>query len=211
MRLPLRYVGPVAALGAALTLAACHSSRPANAPTPLASVSRADSTDVSTSGDSAKGSDTADVSAPAVTGEALQIFGDTLKQSVPHDTPDSDAAPAAAEPEWDIDVRSFETHKRVEYFVDRYENAAHERFGQWLERGGRYEPMIRAKLHAAGLPEDLTYLALIESGYDPHAYSSAAAVGLWQLMTSTARGAGLRVDWWVDERRDPIRSTEGAI
>jgi membrane-bound lytic murein transglycosylase D len=71
--------------------------------------------------------------------------------------------------------------------------------------------MIRAKLCKAGLPEDLTYLALIESGYDPNAYSSAAAVGIWQLMTGTAQGTGLRVDWWIDERRDPVRSTDGAI
>ena len=71
--------------------------------------------------------------------------------------------------------------------------------------------MIRAKLQAAGLPGDLTYLALIESGYNPHAYSRAAAVGMWQMMTATAKGVGLRVDWWVDERRDPVRSTDAAI
>jgi membrane-bound lytic murein transglycosylase D len=71
--------------------------------------------------------------------------------------------------------------------------------------------MIRAKLQAAGLPGDLTYLALIESGYNPHAYSRAAAVGMWQMMTATAKGMGLRVDWWIDERRDPVRSTDAAI
>jgi membrane-bound lytic murein transglycosylase D len=141
-----------------------------------------------------------------VTGEALKLFGDSLIAR----NADS-AALAAEEPTWDIDVRSFETHDRVEYFVKRYSTAARERFSQWLQRGGRYEKMIRAKLHAGGLPEDLTYLALIESGYDPHAYSSAAAVGIWQFMSSTARGVGLRVDWWVDERRDPVRSTEGAV
>jgi membrane-bound lytic murein transglycosylase D len=54
------------------------------------------------------------------------------------------------------------------------------------------------------------YLGLVESGYDAHAYSRAAAVGIWQFMTATARGMGLRVDWWVDERRDPIRSTWAA-
>jgi membrane-bound lytic murein transglycosylase D len=61
------------------------------------------------------------------------------------------------------------------------------------------------------MPEDLTYLALIESGYDPHAYSRAAAVGMWQFMSSTARDVGMRVDWWMDERRDPARATDGAI
>ena len=108
-------------------------------------------------------------------------------------------------------MRSYETRRRVAFYVDRFQNEARPRFATWLERGGRYEPMIRAKLRGAGLPEDLTYLALIESGYDPNAYSSAAAVGIWQLMTGTARGLGLRVDWWIDERRDPVRSTDAAI
>jgi membrane-bound lytic murein transglycosylase D len=56
----------------------------------------------------------------------------------------------------------------------------------------------------------MSYLALIESGYYPHAYSRAAAVGMWQFMTRTGRGMGLRIDWWVDERRDPIESTDAA-
>jgi len=99
----------------------------------------------------------------------------------------------------------------VSFYVNRFTGDARPHFAAWLKRGGRYEPMIRAKLRAAGLPEDLTYLALIESGYDPNAYSSAAAVGIWQLMTGTAQGTGLRVDWWIDERRDPVRATDGAI
>jgi membrane-bound lytic murein transglycosylase D len=70
--------------------------------------------------------------------------------------------------------------------------------------------MIRERLRAAGLPEDLTYLAFAESFYDPDAYSKAAAVGMWQFMTRTALGMGMRVDWWVDERRDPVRATENA-
>jgi len=52
---------------------------------------------------------------------------------------------------------------------------------------------------------------LIESGFDPDAYSSAAAVGMWQFMPATARGVGLRVDWWMDERRDVVRSTDAAV
>src|SRR5258705_13022663 len=70
--------------------------------------------------------------------------------------------------------------------------------------------MIRAKMRAGGLPEDMYYLALIESGFDNNAYSRAAAVGMWQFMTSTARGMGMRVDWWVDERRDPVKATGAA-
>jgi membrane-bound lytic murein transglycosylase D len=99
----------------------------------------------------------------------------------------------------------------VSHFVSLFSGGARDIFTQWVQRGTRYEPLIRGKLRQAGLPEDMAYLPIIESGYSPHAYSSAAAVGMWQLMTSTARGAGLRVDWWVDERRDPVRSTDAAI
>lgn len=147
--------------------------------------------------------DSAAVEPHEVTGEAMRMFGDSIGAQ--------SAEPVDAEPTWDIDVRSYETHARVAYFINRYQHSARQSFAKWLTRGGRYEPMIRAKLHDAGLPEDLTYLALIESGYDPNAYSRAAAVGMWQFMTSTAKSTGLRVDWWVDERRDPVRSTEGAI
>jgi membrane-bound lytic murein transglycosylase D len=102
-------------------------------------------------------------------------------------------------------------HDRVEYYVKLFTGSARARMGQRLSAGTRFATMIRDKLRAAAIPEEFTYLALIESGYDPHAYSSAAAVGMWQFMSSTARAAGLRVDWWIDERRDPVRSTDAAI
>lgn len=134
---------------------------------------------------------------------ALSVFGDSVVLT---------AADSLGEaPVWDIDVRAYETHDRVEHYVELFSAKAKERFTSRLSRGTRYEPMIRAKLRASGMPEDLTYLALIESGYDPHAYSRAAAVGMWQFMSSTARDVGMRVDWWMDERRDPARSTDGAI
>jgi membrane-bound lytic murein transglycosylase D len=134
---------------------------------------------------------------------AVAVFGDS--------TAVTDGAVADEEPVWDLEVRSYEAHERVTHYVQLFTGTARERFMQRLSRGTRYEPMIRAKLRASGMPEDLTYLALIESGYDPHAYSRAAAVGMWQFMSSTARDVGLRVDWWVDERRDPARATDGAI
>ncbi|HKG96013.1 MAG TPA: transglycosylase SLT domain-containing protein [Gemmatimonadaceae bacterium] len=149
--------------------------------------------------------DTVDLSQRDINRQAVQVFGDSIPTAAPWDSA------AAAEPTWDIDVRSYETHARVEHFVNMFRGDARDRIAHRLERGSRYEPMIRAKFRAAGVPEDMYYLALIESGYDPHAYSRAAAVGMWQFMTSTARGTGLRVDWWVDERRDPVRSTDAAI
>lgn len=190
---------------ALLLAAACHAARPALLPAPVAQATRGPDTAQAAAGDSARAADSAAVASHEVTSEALRMFGDTTAAP----TPDSAAADSA--PTWDIDVHSYETRQRVAYFVDRYQHAAHDRFEQWLERGGRYEKMIRAKLRAGGLPEDLTYLALIESGYDPDAYSRAAAVGIWQFMSSTARGTGLRVDWWIDERRDPVRATDGAV
>jgi len=135
---------------------------------------------------------------------AADMFGDSLVMARP-----TGAVPA--EPTWDMDVRSYETQDRVAYYVNMFTGRAKERIAERLERGTRYEPMIRAKMKAGGLPEDMYYLALVESGFDPHAYSRAAAVGMWQFMTSTARDMGMRVDWWVDERRDPIRSTAAAV
>jgi membrane-bound lytic murein transglycosylase D len=81
----------------------------------------------------------------------------------------------------------------------------------WLERKGMYGPMIRAELRARGMPEDLLYLALIESGLSPRAYSKAAASGLWQFIAETGQRYGLEVSGEVDERRDPVKSTVAAL
>jgi len=136
--------------------------------------------------------------------------------SVPREAVENGAAGPApeetvVEPSWDIDVRSYETTDRVRFYVEQFGGRARGRISDRLSEGTRYEAMIRSRLRAGGLPEDMYYLALVESGFNPHAYSRAAAVGMWQFMTATARGMGLRVDWWVDERRDPVRSTEAAV
>jgi len=79
-----------------------------------------------------------------------------------------------------------------------------------LERSGRYIELYRNIFKKEGLPEDLAYLPLIESGFKIHAYSRARAKGIWQFMKGTARLEGLRVDWWVDERCDPEKSAIAA-
>ena len=94
----------------------------------------------------------------------------------------------------------------MKHFTGRGRNTA-----KWLARSSHYRPMMYEKLEAAGLPRDLVYLSMIESGYATHAYSSAAAAGLWQFITPTAREWGLRVDYWVDERRDPEMATDAAV
>lgn len=136
---------------------------------------------------------------------ATSVFGDSTFLNGAADES------AGAEPTWDIDVRSYETHERVEHYLRLFSGSARDRMSERISRGTRYESMIRSKMRANGMPEDLFYLALIESGYDPNAYSKAAAVGMWQFMTATGRGVGLRIDWWMDERRDPARSTDAAI
>ena len=148
--------------------------------------------------------DTAAVTQHDVTRRATELFGDSTPPSETATTVDS-------APVWDIDVLPYESTARVDHYVRLFTGPAKERIEARLSEGTRYEPMIRAKLREGGLPEDLYYLALVESGFDPNAYSRAAAVGMWQFMTSTARDMGLRVDWWVDERRDPVKSTIAAV
>jgi membrane-bound lytic murein transglycosylase D len=123
---------------------------------------------------------------------------------------DRPALSLPVEATWDIEVKEYLSHDRVEFYVRRFTGSARPTIVSWMQRGLRYEPMIRKTFRENGIPEDMYYLGLVESGYDSHAYSRAAAVGMWQFMTATARGVGLRVDWWVDERRDPMKSTRAA-
>jgi peptidoglycan lytic transglycosylase D len=145
---------------------------------------------------------------PAVKGEevereAVRLFGAEGRSAI-------GAAPPA-EPTFDIDVSSFATNRRVLEYLEFFQVDARDRFEIWLSRLGRYQGMIRERLRSKGLPEDLLYLTLIESGLSNTAVSRARAVGMWQFMASTARLYGLTVDPWVDERRDPFKATEAAV
>jgi len=101
-------------------------------------------------------------------------------------------------------------NQQVQYFLDRFTRERREVVDTWFGRAGRYLGMIRDTLRDHGLPEDLAFVAMIESGFNPVAVSRAGAKGLWQFMAGTARGYGLRVDQWVDERLDPEKSTLAA-
>ena len=101
-------------------------------------------------------------------------------------------------------------NSRVEYFIDYFQTRVPKRFRIWLSRSGRYLPMMRAILKEHGLPEDLVYLALIESGFSCQAYSRAHAVGPWQFIRGTGKRYGLTINYWVDERRDPVKATHAA-
>ncbi|MEO7998025.1 MAG: transglycosylase SLT domain-containing protein [Gemmatimonadaceae bacterium] len=197
----------IAALGFAAS--ACHSpaTKPTVVPTaaPASPTVSAESAPTYTTAAQATASDTAVIKSAEVARTVVGVFGDTASIA-----PLIDAIPSSG-PTWDIDVRSYEGQERVAFYVNLFTQSSRNRFQEKLRQGTRYEPMIRAKLKAGGIPEDMMYLAMVESGYDPNAYSSAAAVGMWQFMSTTARDVGLRVDWWVDERRDPARSTDAAI
>jgi peptidoglycan lytic transglycosylase D len=101
-------------------------------------------------------------------------------------------------------------NSKVEYFINYFQTSARDVFARWLSRSERYVPMMKQVLKKEQLPEELIYLAMIESGFSPHAYSSASAVGPWQFMSATGKRYSLRIDQWIDERRDPLKSTVAA-
>lgn len=104
-----------------------------------------------------------------------------------------------------------ESNGPVERFLELFRTEPRrEIVGRWLDRSTRYLDMIRQVFRQKGLPEDLAFTAMVESGFNPVAVSRAGAKGLWQFMEQTARRYGLRVDQWVDERLDPVKSTEAA-
>lgn len=98
----------------------------------------------------------------------------------------------------------------VQAFVERFTGPRRDDVTGWAGRSGRYLGMIREIFRDKGLPEELAYIAMIESGFNPTAVSRAGAKGLWQFMAPTARHYGLRVDRWVDERFDPVKATHAA-
>lgn len=98
----------------------------------------------------------------------------------------------------------------VENHVEYFTLSGRETFQRWLDRSERYLPLMREIFREKNLPEELAYLAMIESGFDPYAVSPAQAVGPWQFMPATGRRYGLRIDRWVDERKDPVKSTRAA-
>jgi len=99
---------------------------------------------------------------------------------------------------------------KVRHFLKHYSTTVKNQFQTLLARSGKFMPMISRVLIEEGLPEELGYLALVESEFIVTATSHMGAVGLWQFVPATARQYGLRIDQWVDERRDPIKSTRAA-
>jgi membrane-bound lytic murein transglycosylase D len=100
--------------------------------------------------------------------------------------------------------------KAVDRNISLFSKTMRERFSLWLSRSGKYMEMMQEILRDKDIPENIVFLSLIESGFSTHAYSVAHAAGPWQFIASTAKRYGLEINWWKDERRDPIKSTSAA-
>lgn len=140
----------------------------------------------------------------AVTVAAVGSSSADTEEALPF--PVADAAEALMETRLPMEVND-----RVERWVRRFLDRDRATFEEYLVREGLYGGMIRDRLRQRGMPEQLLYLAMIESGFSPTATSPMAASGVWQFMGPTARAYGLTVDSWVDERRDPLRATDAAL
>ncbi len=110
-------------------------------------------------------------------------------------------------PQFDIPVV---VNDRVVAWIDYFQGPGHNHFAKYLARSGRYIPQMQAVLKKYGLPQDLVYIAMIESGFSARAYSRAHAVGHWQFIRGTGKHYGLDNNHWIDERRDPDKATDAA-
>jgi membrane-bound lytic murein transglycosylase D len=121
---------------------------------------------------------------------------------------DEDMKPADGAVQWDLANLD---HQRVDSWVRRFTSDLKLSLTRYLERKDRYESMISTKLAQRGMPQDLIYLAMIESGFNPRAKSPAQASGLWQFVGETGRRYGLTVNRKVDERNNPAKATDAAL
>jgi len=101
-------------------------------------------------------------------------------------------------------------NKQVAMWVKFFTGRGRKHFINYTQRAGRYAPVLSKIMADNGLPRDLIYLAMAESGFQNHARSWAKAVGPWQFMPGTGKKFGLNIDWYVDERRDPLKATIAA-
>ncbi|MDH3360339.1 MAG: LysM peptidoglycan-binding domain-containing protein [Desulfobulbaceae bacterium] len=140
--------------------------------------------------------------------EPEQTVSEEVKELASLDNWEEGAAAEEKEVTYDFPVT---INRQVEFYLNFFQTKQRTTFSRWLARSGRYLPLFQQKLKEAGLPQDLAYLAMIESGFNLTAYSSAGAAGPWQFMRSTGSHYGLKINRYTDERRDPIKSTDAAI
>jgi hypothetical protein len=101
-------------------------------------------------------------------------------------------------------------HFKVQGYIDHYKTDGRETLQGGINRSAQYYPMMKKIFRDSNIPEDLIYISIIESGFKTHTVSRADAAGPWQFVPVTARQYGLRIDHWIDERRDPVKSTRAA-
>ena len=143
------------------------------------------------------------VTLPCTLSHAVSPFGELADMA-----PASSVVEAPSTP-LDISIPP-SAQKAVQKKVERFTGVIRDSFSVWLARSGKYISIMQEVFEQKGLPTDLVFLPLIESGFDPFAVSSRSAAGPWQFMADTAEKYGLRINWWTDERRDPIKATEAA-
>jgi len=151
----------------------------------------------------------------AASGEQLvDVFGEPAEApaaQVASFTPPADPAPLIRVSAVPSSAYRVHDNQHVRFFLDRFQTGYRRAIVEsWLARAGRYLPMVLDVFRQKGLPDELVFTAMIESGFNPVAVSHAGAKGLWQFMAPTARLYGLRVDRWLDERLDPEKSTVAA-
>ncbi len=101
-------------------------------------------------------------------------------------------------------------HEKVEYWIRYFKTNGRKTFLKWLVRGESLRKILEPILDQEGMPQELIYLAMVESGFNNRAFSRARATGTWQFMSGTAKRYGLSINYWMDERRDPAKSTLAA-
>ncbi|UZP66339.1 LysM peptidoglycan-binding domain-containing protein [Desulfovibrio mangrovi] len=133
------------------------------------------------------------------------------------ETPGQDSSPLTAEEQEALNTRlninidmDDSDRQVVEQYFKYFTHSRREVFERYLERAEMYLPYARKVFKEKGLPDEVVYLAFVESGFNPNAYSRAGAAGMWQFMPYTGRKYGLKYDWWIDERRDPFKATHAA-
>ncbi len=150
--------------------------------------------------------------APTGIQPANETDGATAESSAASESNDQTARSADQEGDTETDVYNIPVviDPVVEGHLRFFHTSIRDRFEQWLLRLSRYRPLIESIFAEFDLPSDLINLSLVESGFNPYAYSRAKATGPWQFMKATGKTYGLRIDHYVDERRDPIKSTVAA-
>ncbi len=154
--------------------------------------------------------------AELITNDNSSDQNNTLKTEILNDKEEDTVASVSEEDIYDLKVliHDYDSNdlavRAVERHINTFTNRLKDRFSLWLSRAGMYIDTMKEILVENGLPKELVFLPLIESGFNTNAYSRSRAVGPWQFIASTAKKYGLTINWWIDERRDPVKSTEAA-